>query len=63
MQESKLHGELRRVIKQALDEFSGRQINLDAEASKEAISYRIASDVMNIIEVVDENKSISKAVN
>ena len=57
MQEPQLHEELRRIIKLALDEFSGRQINLDAEASKEAISYRIASDVMGVIEVVEDESN------
>lgn len=60
MQESELHGELRRIIKLALDDFSGRQINLDAEASKEAMSYRIASDILGILEVVGENNNNEK---
>ena len=63
MQESELHGELRRVIKLALDDFSGRQINLDAEATKDAMSYRIASDVLSIIEVVEEGNGDNRKKN
>jgi hypothetical protein len=55
MQNEKFQKELRKIIKRALDDFSGNQLNLDSESCKDAVSYRIASDIVECYEFSYDN--------
>ena len=41
--------DLREIIERALEEYSSEQINLVSKAAREAIAYRIATDVLQFL--------------
>jgi hypothetical protein len=56
MTNTEFHKEIRKIIKAALDDFSGNQLNLDSDSCKEAVSYRVATDIIENFEFLYEDK-------
>lgn len=56
MTNAEFHKEIRKIIKAALDDFSGNQLNLDSDSCKEAVSYRVATDIIENFEFLYEDK-------
>lgn len=52
--------DLREIIERALAEFSGEQINLSSKAAREAIAYRIATDVLKFLPDPEQDKNESQ---
>ena len=49
------------VIAQALEEFSEMQINLKSQAARDAIAFRIASDIVALNEEVTDRRNADQS--
>lgn len=55
-----LQAKLRAVIKGALDEFADQQINIASENARDAIAFRVATDIVdNFSEVLKRNNKVT----